>query len=399
MSADQQVAEETLGGRARRARFAGALSGIMAVATFSQISFGILAGYLLEEFAITRSQLGLLTTALFIVGALGSPPAGRFVDMWGGRRVALAAMAIATAGVWAMAAAPSFLLIIVGASLAGLALASGNPTTNSLVAAHISSGERGVTMGVKQAGVQVGGFGIGIVLPWVAEQVGWRWAMASLGLVSILVLIAIVFVIPPDERVKEAPGVARERGPMEASVWWMTAYALLMGAGVAGISAYLPLYSQEEVGLSVGGAGLLVSAMGAVGIASRITLGWVTEHFGHIEVFLLLMAVGSVLGSAMVLLAAPSAPWLLWAAAITFGVSAITWNTVGMIAVLAEVGPEDAGRASGYVQSAFYAGFAASPVVLGYSIDATDDYRIAWLSVTIAFALAAVVAGLWRRMR
>lgn len=399
MRADQQVAEETLGGRGNRARFAGALSGIMAVATFSQFSFGILAGYLLEEFAITRSQLGLLTTALFIVGALGSPSAGRFVDMWGGRRVALAAMAIATAGVWAMAAAPSFLLIIVGASLAGLALASGNPTTNSLVAAHISPGERGVTMGVKQAGVQVGGFGIGIVLPWAAEQVGWRWAMASLGLVSILVLIAIVFAIPPDERAKEAPGVARERGPMEASVWWMTAYALLMGAGVAGISAYLPLYSQEEVGLSVGGAGLLVSAMGAVGIASRITLGWVTEHFGHIEVFLLLMAVGSVLGSAMVLLAAPSAPWLLWAAAITFGVSAITWNTVGMIAVLAEVGPEDAGRASGYVQSAFYAGFAASPVVLGYSIDATDEYRIAWLSVTIAFALAAVVAGLWRRMR
>ena len=371
----------------------------MAVSTLSQFSFGILAGYLLEEFSIPRSQLGLLTTALFVVGGLGSLPAGRLVDRWGGRRVALAAMAIATVAVWAMAGAPNFALMLAGAAFAGLALASGNPTTNSLVAARISPGERGVTMGVKQAGVQVAGFGIGIVLPWVAEQVGWRWAMASLGLVSILFFIAIILFIPPDERAKEAPGAASERGPMEAAVWWMTAYALLMGAGVAGISAYLPLYSQEEVGLSVGGAGLLVSAMGAVGIASRITLGWVTEHFGHIEVFLLLMAVGSVLGSAMVLLAAPSAPWLLWAAAITFGVSAITWNTVGMIAVLSEVGPEDAGRASGYVQSAFYGGFAASPVVLGYSIDATDDYRIAWLSVTIAFALAAVVAGLWRRMR
>ena len=397
--AGSQLDKEALRNRGSRARFAGALSGIMAMATSSQFSFGILAGYLLEEFTITRSQLGLLTTAFFIVGGLGSPPAGRFVDVWGGRRVALAAMAIATAGVWAMAAAPSFLLILVGAALGGLALGASNPSTNKLVAAHISPGERGVTMGVKQAGVQVGGFGIGIVLPWVAEQVGWRWALASLGLVSIIVLIAIVFFIPPDERVKEGPGAARERAPLEAAVWWMTAYALLMGAGVAGISAYLPLYSQEAVGLSVGGAGLLVSAMGAVGIASRITLGWVTEHFGHIEVFLLLMAVGSVLGSAMVLLAAPSAPWLLWAAAITFGVSAITWNTVGMIAILSEVGPEDAGRASGYVQSAFYAGFAASPVVLGYSIDASDDYRIAWLSVAFAFALAAVVAGLWRRMR
>ncbi|MDQ3660709.1 MAG: MFS transporter [Actinomycetota bacterium] len=390
--------EETLGGRADRSRFAGTLSGIMAVATFSQFSFGILAGYLLEEFDITRSQLGLLTTAFFIVGGLGSPPAGRFVDNWGGRRVALAAMAIATIGVWAMAAASSFLLILLGAALAGLALASGNPTTNKLVAAHMSPGARGVTMGIKQAGVQVGGFGVGLALPWMAEQIGWRWAMASLGLVSILVFIAIVLVIPADERVEDAPSTANG-GPMEAAVWWMTAYALLMGAGVAGISAYLPLYSQEEVGLSVGGAGLLVATMGAVGIASRITLGWVTEHFGHIEVFLLVMAVGSVLGSAMVLLAAPAAPWLLWIAAITFGVSAITWNTVGMIAVLSEVGPRDAGRASGYVQSAFYGGFAASPVVLGYSIDATDDYWIAWLSVALAFGLAAVVAELWRRTR
>lgn len=253
--AGSQLDKEALRNRGSRARFAGALSGIMAMATSSQFSFGILAGYLLEEFTITRSQLGLLTTAFFIVGGLGSPPAGRFVDVWGGRRVALAAMAIATAGVWAMAAAPSFLLILVGAALGGLALGASNPSTNKLVAAHISPGERGVTMGVKQAGVQVGGFGIGIVLPWVAEQVGWRWALASLGLVSIIVLIAIVFFIPPDERVKEGPGAARERAPLEAAVWWMTAYALLMGAGVAGISAYLPLYSQEAVGLSVGGAG------------------------------------------------------------------------------------------------------------------------------------------------
>ena len=399
MSADQQAAEETLGGRGSRARFAAALSGIMAVATFSQFSFGILAGYLLDEFAISRSQLGLLTTALFIVGGLCSPPAGRLVDVWGGRRVALAAMAIATTGVWAMAAAPSFVLMLVGAALAGLALASSNPTTNSLVAAHISPGERGVTMGVKQAGVQVGGFGVGLALPWMAEQIGWRGAMATLGVISIAAFIAIIMVIPPDAQVTEPSGSARTSAPLEAGVWWMTAYALLMGAGVAGISAYLPLYSQEEVGLSVGSAGLLVATMGAVGIASRVTLGWVTEHFGHIEVFLLLMAVGSVLASAMVLLAAPSAPWLLWVAAVTFGVSAVTWNTVGMIAVLAEVAPEDAGRASGYVQSAFYAGFAASPVVLGYSIDATDDYRIAWLSVALAFVLAAVVAGMWRRMR
>jgi predicted MFS family arabinose efflux permease len=399
MKADEQVAGDTLGGRGRRARFAAALSGIMAVATFSQFSFGILAGYILEEFAITRSQLGLLTTAFFLIGGFGSPPAGRFVDSWGGRRVALAAMVLATAGVWAMAAAPSFPLVLLGAALAGLALASSNPTTNKLVAAHISPGERGVTMGVKQAGVQVGGFGVGLALPWVAEQIGWRGAMATLGVVSILVFITIILFIPPDERAAKPSGPEPNSAPLEAAVWWMTAYALLMGAGVAGISAYLPLYSQEAVGLSVGGAGLLVSAMGGVGIASRITLGWATEHFGHIEMFLLLMAAGSVIASAMVLLAAPSAPWLLWAAAITFGVSAITWNTVGMIAVLSEVGPQDAGRASGYVQSAFYGGFAASPVVLGYSIDATDDYRIAWLSVAVAFGLAAVVAGLWRRMR
>jgi predicted MFS family arabinose efflux permease len=380
-----------------RARFAGVLSGIMAVATFSQFSFGILAGYLLDEFDITRSQLGFLTTAFFIVGAVGSPPAGRFVDAWGGKRVALAAMAIATVSVLAMSSSPSFPLMLAGAALTGLALASGNPTTNKLVAAHLSPGERGVTMGVKQAGVQFGGFALGLALPLLAGRLGWRGAFASLGVISILVFVGIALVVPQDTEAAE-PNPETNTGPLEPAVWWMTAYALLMGAGVAGISAYLPLYSEEAVGLSVGSAGLLVSAMGAVGIASRITLGWVTEHFGHIEVFLLLMAVGSVLASAMVLFAAPAAPWLLWAAALTLGISAITWNTVGMIAVLAEVGPQDAGRASGYVQSAFYGGFAASPIVLGYSIDATGNYRLAWVSVGVAFALAAVVAELWRRV-
>ena len=76
----------------------------------------------------------------------------------------LIAFAIAAATLVAMALAPAYPAMLVAAGLAGLALATGNPVTNKLVAVHLPPGTRGLVMGGKQAGVQVGAFMAGALL-------------------------------------------------------------------------------------------------------------------------------------------------------------------------------------------------------------------------------------------
>jgi cyanate permease len=78
-----------------------------------------------------------------------------------------------------------------------------------------------------------------------------------------------------------------------------------------------------------------------------------------------------------------------------FGFTAITWNAIGMLAIVAEVGTHAAGRASGLVQSGFYGGFVVTPALFGYSVDRTDEWSLGWWAVLVMFAGAAVVAFAW----
>jgi nitrate/nitrite transporter NarK len=385
----------------RRSLFATVLASIMAYSTFSQFAFGVLAGFLLDEFSISLSQLGFLTTCLFAVGGLGSPYTGLLVDRFGARRMALISAATVAISFSGMAMSPSYGWMLAASTLAGAALASCNPITNKLVALHIPAGERGLTMGIKQAGVQVGAFLIGFLLPALANARGWRISIALLALIPLVSAVAIVWLIPrdapPTERVSARMGRRGRR--LEPAVWWMAGYALLMGAGVAAFGAYLPLYIQEDVGLSLTTAGAIAGAVGLIGIFARVLLGWISERFGRYALSLAIMGIGSVAATLLILTATRERAWILWVAAALFGVSAITWNTVGMIAVLAEVGDADAGRASGYVQSGFYGGYAFSPVLFGYSVDTTGDYSTGWLAVTVVFVIATLVALLWHRSR
>lgn len=379
-----------------RGSFAAVLAIGMAAATFAQYVFGVLASFLIDDFSISRSQLGFLTTAAFVVGAVTSPPAGKLVDRIGGRRVFLGSMAVVGIATLGMALAPSYPVILAWASVAGIALSCCNPTTNKLIADHLAPGTRGVTMGFKQAGVQIGAFVVGFAIPTLATTFGWRVALASTVVMPLLAAFGGVGLISRD-RTSADESEIRRTGDLKGIVWWMTAFAVLMGAGVSTIGTYLPLYAHEQLDFSVGTAGFVVGAIGAIGIASRIVWGWNAERRGHFALPLALMGFGSVLAMVLVIGADSVRSWLLWPAVVLIGGTAVTWNVVGMLAIVAEVDNRAAGLASGYVQTGFYSGFVLSPPLFGYLVDHNDDYTLGWLVVAALFALAMCLALAWHK--
>ena len=382
-----------------RAAFAATLAAGMAASTFVQFFFGNLAPFLLDEFEVSRSRLGLLTTVAFVVGGLGSLPAGRLVDRLGGRRVLVGLLGLVIVATLGMALAPSFTAMLVGAGLAGGALAGCNPTTNKLIADHLEPGERGWIVGIKQAGVQFGAFFTGAILPFTAVSLGWRWALAVTIAVPAAAIAATLLLIPSGSGSLEEPRSSAGRTPLGSTVWWMTAYAALMGAGVAAIGAWIPLYAQEGVGLTVKSAGVLAAAIGVVGIASRVAWGWGTERIGQFSMPLAVMGLGSTIASLLLMAAPGTGQWLLWVAAVLFGASAVTWNAVGMLAIVAEVDSDVAGTASGMVLSGFYAGFVVSPILFGYSVDRTGGYVWGWGGIALVFFAATAVAVAWDVLR
>ncbi|MGH2698434.1 MAG: MFS transporter [Actinomycetota bacterium] len=384
--------------RRRRISFGAVLAAAMGAASFPGFAFGALAPFLVDDFQLSRSRLGLLTTLFFAAGGLFSLVAGPMVDRFGGRKVMLGAFGIIAVALLAMAAAPSFVILLTAAAFAGLSLATVNPTTNKLVAVHVPPGQRGVIMGVKQSGVQIGAFAAGAILAPLAVGLGWRTALMLTAIVPLLGALAALLVVPRD-RVERSPTDGRPAGRSATTraVWWLTAYAFLMGSGVASVTAYLPLYAVERLDFSVQTAGAVAALIGLVGIAGRIVWGFVSERRKNFVTPLLVMALGAIASVLLLMAAERGSPLLLWTGALMLGATAVTWNSVGMLAVIAATGPAAAGRASGYVLFGFYGGFVGSPIGFGWLVDRTGRYDLAWAIIAGIFVAASLVIGAWQR--
>ena len=388
----------------------------MAVCTFLPYALGALGPFITDDLGITRTALGSLTTVMYTVGAVLSPVAGPLVDRFGGRRSLLVAFAAGAAGVGVAAAGGRhFSGLVAGAAVFGISVAFGNPATNQLAARGIHTGRQGLVTGVKQSGVQVGAFLAGLVLPGAAGLIGWRGALGFCALLGIggLVLTGLYVAgaagppeppstagaLPVDGSAAERAGSERPAGRARplGQANRLAIYALLMGFGVGAVGAYLPLYAVEELGYSRGTAGLAAALMGFVGIGARI--GWGHRHDRTAKPVLRslgTLAVGSVLASLAMGLAAPAGSGLVWIGAALFGATAVAWNALGMLAIVRDVDVSVAGRASGRVLLGFYVGFLLGPVSFGWAVD-HQGYGAAWAAVTVGFGLAAglTLAWLW----
>lgn len=374
----------------QRTGFAAALAVAMGTGTFPGFAFGVLAPFLVTEMGLSRVELGLLTTVFFSVGGVGSLSAGSAVDRFGARRVMVTAFVVVAGALVAMAAAPTYPWLLVAAAAAGLSLATGNPSTNKAISERLRPGQRGLITGVKQAGVQVGAFLTGATLAPAAAVWGWRPALLASTLVPVAGVGLALAAVPRDrpQRVRREGG---PRPPLRPVVRDLAIYAFLMGGAVAAINAYLPLYAVERLSMSVPLAGAVAATIGLVGVVSRVAWGWGSERLPTYTMPLMVLAFGATVSIAAILLAPAVGAWALWPAAVVFGATAVTWNAVGMLALLVEVEAADAGRASGIVLFGFYTGFVGSPLVFGAFVDATGSYVPAWATVFLVLALAGAL--------
>jgi cyanate permease len=129
-----------------------------------------------------------------------------------------------------------------------------------------------------------------------------------------------------------------------------------------------------------------------------VAWGWASERMPTFSLPLLLLGIGAVAAIGLIIAIERIGLWIAWPAAVLFGATAVTWNAVGMLAVISESGSRMAGRASGVVTSGFYIGFVGSPMVFGLLVDSLGSYALAWSLVAVVFAATAAVVLAWRRV-
>lgn len=256
-----------------------ALSGTLG--TTYQIGFSAFIPFIADDLSSTVPVVGQITTAVFLVGALGGIAIGPLADRYGHGRFQMLGTLLVIVGSLGTAIAPNlptlFAVRIVSAFSTGMLAA----VTMAATATLFTGSERHRAMSWVVSGV-AGGAVVGVpFLTTVASVAGWRGAFLALALAAVPVLILQHRMFPPPRAVASATpfrlsSLILSYQPLARHRPTMILYVshLLRAVAWIGILTYFSAFLDAAYGLDestvgwammIGGAGYFVGSMVARG--------------------------------------------------------------------------------------------------------------------------------------
>jgi len=324
-------------------------------------------------FVVSNTVAGVLLSVVWVSYALGQLPGGLLADAVGERIAMVASMALATASLGLVAAAPSFWPFALGLFLLGLG--TGLYATPRVTAIADIYPERAATaLGINQA---VGNLG-NTVLPVAAAVVtGWYSWRIGLGMTLpafCVVVAGLSFVVPPrtstaPDREGETRGATARQVVLAAvrrPVLLSTGAMVLIGFVWQGFTAFLPTYLIDVKGFPQSTAALALGTFFLGGTILQPLVGGLADRFHERRIL-----VATTAGTAVGLAGFPfvsSLPAVLGLAALS-SLQLAFWPVV--FAYVPRAIPDAVqGSTFGLVRTGFLLVGATGPVVTGALADA-----------------------------
>src|SRR5712691_3800469 len=194
--------------RAWRALFAAQAGWMLDAMDFLLFSFAVIP--IREEFHLSNSTMGALTSVALIAGAVGGMVFGRLADRLGRVRSLTFSILLYSAATAGLATSTSLWQLVAWRVAVGLGMGGEWSCGSVLVAETWPAEHRGKAMGLMQAGWAIGALIAAAASALIIGRYGWR----VLFLIGALPAIAAFFI----RRGVEEPTVWRDR-PREASRW------------------------------------------------------------------------------------------------------------------------------------------------------------------------------------
>ncbi len=349
--------------------------------------FGALAPELQDDLGFGDAAQGLAVALYFGVSASLSSWGGGLTDRIGPSPALRGAAAMSAIGALILMTAPAYAIILVGFSIAAVGNAISQPGTNTFISGGVSTGRRGLALGMKQSAVPISTGLAGLALPVIAVSVGWRWAFLYAIAMAFAALALIPHVEPPAPRSK-----SRRLHRPSPALWLVTAGSVLGGLAVAPIGIFL-VRSLEDAGFTPTSAGLIQAVGSAALVSTRIGWGALMDRtaIDRFRFVVILLAVGAL---AYPMLAFGDHRVMVVGALLAFG-AGWSWPGVAHLAVVEQY-PGAMGGASGVLQAGMFTGATIGPAVFGIVAD-VESFAAAWLICGVSSATGAVLVAMGGR--
>ncbi|MCM8735528.1 MFS transporter [Azospirillum sp. A1-3] len=387
-------------GVAANGSFAAALTGLPATAVSMRADYGLAA-----------TDLGLVIGVMGL-GVAGSELLwGMLTDWWGDRKVLLTGLGL-TGMVLALMALlvspvpghiPSTMLLAGAFLLVGMIGGSLNGSSGRAVMAWFGEGERGFAMSVRQMALPAGGAAGALILPPLAEGVGFQGVYGTL---AALCLITTGFVWlwvsePPVMAAKMTAGTASQisgKGPLRNGQVWKTVFGIgaLCIPQVAVVTfAAIFLNDVGHLGTAAVSASIVAIQLGAAVV--RVWSGHFTDRRGNRRPFLkacalLTAVVYCVLAGFVAIDSALPEPGGAFVVAVVValvagGVVASSWHGIAFTELASIAGIANTGTALGLGNTFAFGAYFLAPLAIPHVLE-----RANWSGVWLAAAVAALAA-------
>lgn len=363
-------------------------------------SFGVFLKPISTEFGWSRGGMSLALSGTMIASVIGAPIVGKLIDSFGIKRVMLPAIILFSLSFSAVSLTSASLFIFIAIySLVGLVAAVNSQLPYAKVISSQFNARRGLALGLANIGTGLGATVVPPLTAWLVETGGWRLGYLGLGaLIFVIAFPSIAFLVgePADVAgtAKQSAGIPATGVPginsrdafRTASFWHISVAVFLLASAVSGTIAHLPAL------LTDGGAGekIVTIVLATVGISSvigRLVMGYLLDKFfaPYIASVACLISLVSVV---TLLIGTTGLCPFIGAVGLGIGIGA-EGNIIGYF-VGRYFGLRYFGEICGYLFSAFGAGAAAGPYILGACFDLTNSYNIALLASAFGLVAAAI---------
>ncbi len=373
---------------------------------------GILIVPLQEEFGWDRATISLAVSINLILFGFSGPFAAALMERFGVRRIMLIAlMTIATGSALTTLMRAPWQLALLWGVVVGL----GTGAMASVLAATVANRwfvrRRGLVMGALTAASATGQLVFLPLLAWLAANLGWRWAAATVaaGALLVLPLVAIFMRNRPEDLGLRAYGATDADGapastgsPLAAAFrglrlsvrsrdfWLLAGSFFICGATTNGLIGTHLIPASMDHGMAEVTAASLLAMVGVFDIVGTMLSGWLTDRWDSRR---LLFAYYGLRGLSLLYL--PAALDLQNAGLILFIVFyGLDWvaTVPPMIALTADLfGKQSVGIVFGWIFASHQIGAAVAAYAAGAVRTRVGNYEPAFFAAGLLCLAAALM--------
>jgi MFS family permease len=356
------------------------------------------------DFGVSYAALGLLVSLFNLVTGVFQVPAGVLVDRLGARNLLAAGLAILGICFAGIAVAPSYWMVLVLISVAGIGGSIFHPADYAIITGSVEEKRLGRAFGLHTFTGSAGIMAAPLTMTLLTASFGWRPALLIVALLSFAVL-ACLYIFGGLLRDERSVAVETQAGPakpessagvlLSAPILTMFAFYVFVAMVGGGMQTFAPTVLVTSQGTELETANLLLTVF-LVASAGGILLGgqMADRTRRHGLTAALAMVASAVL---IVIVGGFSLPAI--AVGLSFGAMGLLQGVIRPardLMVRAVTPPGAAGRVYGFVSTGYNIGNAVIPVLLGWLVD-TGRADAVFFALAALMIVAIATVGVARR--